>query len=118
MDNEMFKQADLAATLADLKGDKAALRMLAGEFIKHYPEQTMGMAGAFREGDLAALGKRLHQARGAIGIFRANAALADAGALERKAIRGETISHCEFYGFLNSYMELGLDLSLLLDQPD
>lgn len=118
MEHHDFSHADLATTLTDLKGDMDALRMLASEFVKHYPEQTLAMAGAYREGDLATLGKRLHQARGAIGIFRANAALAVAGALEIKAMHGEAISHSEFYGFLNSYMGLGLDLSLLLDQPN
>lgn len=118
MDQPHFSHSNLKATLADLKGDTSAMQLLAAEFVKRYPDQTLAMACAYREGDLPALVNRLHQARGALGIFRALAALEQAVMLEQMADRREAIPHEPFYRFLNSYMGLGLDLSRFLDQPE
>ena len=118
MDQTHLPHSDLKATLADLKGDTKALQLLAAEFVKCSPDQTIAMARAYREGDLPALVKGLHQARCSIGIFRALTALEQAVKLERMADRNEVIPHEAFYRFLNSYMQLGLELCRFLDQPE
>lgn len=104
----------LQSTLADLRGDDAALQLLAGKFVKRYPEHVNALSSAFHDKDFRRLAEQIHKLRGAFGIFHATRALDMADALERKALLHGSLSCDEFTGFLDEVAGVAKDLTIYL----
>lgn len=112
--NHISAHTDLQSSLSDLRGDDAALRLLAAKFIKRYPEKVHLLSSAFREKDLPRFAGYIHRLRGALGIFRAARAQAMAVVLEHKAQSGSSPSDAEFSCFMDELAGVASDLSLYL----
>lgn len=110
----MSAHTDIQSSLSDLRGDDAALRLLAAKFIKRYPEKVHLLSSAFREKDFSRLAAHIHRLRGALGIFRAVRAQAMAVALEHKAQSNSSPSDAEFACFMDELAGVASDLSLYL----
>lgn len=109
---------NLQATLADLRGDDAALRLLAGKFVKRYPEYVSALSSAFQDKDIRRLAEQTHKLRGALGIFHARRALGIADAIERKTRHDDSLPDEEFIRFLDELDGIAKDLAIYLGDPE
>lgn len=109
---------DLQSTLVDLRGDDAALQLLAEKFVKRYPEHVKDISTAFQDSDFSRLAEHIHRLRGALGIFHAERARNMAITLERKALRHEHVLYEEFTLFMSELIGVARELSAHLGNPD
>ena len=110
----MNAHTDLQSSLLDLRGDDAALQLLAAKFIKRYPEKVHMLSAAFHEKDFPRFAGHIHRLRGALGIFRAARAQEMAVVLEHQAQSGSCPSDGEFSCFMDELAGVASDLAQYL----
>ena len=116
--NQAPLQTDLTSTLADLRGDMSALRLLAEKFSRRYPSYIEALNAAFDTRDFLSLAENIHKLRAGLGIFHALRAQELAIHLEYKARQQQVITQDEFDAFMKLLDGVAKDISAFLGSAD